>query len=168
MIRIAPPASPEDWEAARRLCWDYRDFLLTMGEPHRSIVERFYPESRYSELMAELDRVHAPPTGGLQLAMNAGQPVGCGMFHTIAPGVAEIKRLFVRDAHRGTGLGRSLAEALVAQCRDQGFEMIRLDTGTQQIAARALYLDMGFVERDAYYEVPDIAQGHMWFFEMPL
>jgi ribosomal protein S18 acetylase RimI-like enzyme len=66
-----------------------------------------------------------------------------------------MKRLYVRPAARGTGLGRALAEAAVARARELGFERLCLDTiAARMEAAVALYRSMGFEEIPPYAEDP--------------
>ncbi|MEY8839417.1 GNAT family N-acetyltransferase, partial [Cribrihabitans sp. XS_ASV171] len=94
--------------------------------------------------------------------------VGCGMFHTLEPGVAEIKRVWLNANARGIGAGYALMSALVEDCRAAGFRQIRMDTGRPLVAAQRLYDSMGFERRGPYYEVPEIAQDFLVFFEMEL
>ena len=60
------------------------------------------------------------------------------------PGYGEIKRMFVRPAFRGTGLGRRVLEHLSAHARDRGVTLLRLETGIHQHAAIRLYERAGF------------------------
>lgn len=168
MLEIISPRIPEHLEMVRRLCWDYRDFLLTLDPGSRRIVETFYPEDNYARIMDRLEVEHASPQGAIRLALKGGEPVGCGMFHTLEPGIAEIKRVYVTDEARGTGAGCAIMQDLIEQCRADGFERIRMDTGKPLIAATRLYLSLGFELRDPYYEVPEVADGHLLFFEMEL
>lgn len=168
MLNIIEPETPDQLNAVRRLCWDYRDFLLTLDEQSVQIVQTFYPREKYARLMDAIEVDHAPPSGGIKLAVVGDEPIGCGMFHTIAPGVAEIKRVFVTDAARGTGAGRAIMLSLIETCRDLGFDHIRMDTGKPLEAATRLYLSLGFQLRDAYSEIPEIARDHLLFFEMSL
>jgi putative acetyltransferase len=59
---------------------------------------------------------------------------------------AELKRLYVRQAYRGMGLGRQLTEAAMREAAERGYEWLRLDTLATMTAAIAMYRAMGFEE----------------------
>lgn len=69
-------------------------------------------------------------------------------------GICEMKRLYVRDAFKGTGLGRLLSERLIDDARKMGFSKMRLDTLPRLEAAIALYRKLGFKEIAPYYFNP--------------
>ena len=106
--------------------------------------------------LAALPGVYAPPLGALLLAIGAdGVPAGCvAVRKTPAPDCCEMKRLHVRPAMRGTGLGRALAMAAIEAATRIGYARMRLDTLPPMMTAQALYRSLGFSVIDAYYETP--------------
>ena len=130
------------------------------GEEHLPAVRFLFEEyadgldvdlgfQEFQRELAELPGEYAPPAGRLLLALSP-EPAGCVALRPYEPGVCEMKRLFVRPAHRGSGLGRTLTEAIIAAGREAGYERMRLDTLPTMERARALYRSLGFVEIDAY------------------
>jgi len=110
--------------------------------------------------LAELPGAYARPGGIILLAERDGQAVGVGALRALGPGIAEMKRLYVRDTARGLGLGRKLAHALVAEARARGYASMRLDTLPHLTAAIALYADMGFRTIAAYNDNPIAGVQH--------
>ena len=109
----------------------------------------------FEDELESLPGAYAPPRGTLLLAEIAGEPMGCVAVRPIhAETYCEMKRLYVRDAARGTGAGRALAEAAIAEGRRMGYSAMRLDTLSSMTTALSLYRALGFVEIPAYYETP--------------
>lgn len=109
--------------------------------------------------LAALPGAYQPPDGDLLLALVNGQPAACGAFRALAANdygsadyasPCEMKRLYVRPAFRGLGLGRLLADGLVARARQRGYGTMLLDTLDEMVAARSLYATLGFVEVPPY------------------
>jgi ribosomal protein S18 acetylase RimI-like enzyme len=90
------------------------------------------------------------------------------MHQEQAPGIAEMKRLFVSAAARGRGVAAALCEASMAKAKADGYLSMRLDTGILQTAAQGLYRRLGFRERDAYYPLPPGLEQILIFFERDL
>ena len=108
--------------------------------------------------LATLPGDYAAPRGTLLLALVEGQVAGCCGLRPLDtvdyPNAAEMKRLFVRKAFRGFGLGRQLAEAILDAARQIGYSSVLLDTLDDMEAARALYEDLGFEDVPPYYHNP--------------
>ena len=108
--------------------------------------------------LTTLPGVYAPPRGALVLATVDGELAGCcamrPMDSTDYANACEMKRLYVRDAFRGLGLGRQLAEHIMDAARLAGYSAILLDTLDDMQTARALYQDLGFAEIPPYYYNP--------------
>ena len=111
--------------------------------------------------LAELPGDYVPPPGRLLLAFAGDEAAGCVALRPFEPGVCELKRLYVRAAYRGTGLGRRLAEAVVDAGRVAGYDRMRLDTLPTMTAARELYRSLGFTEIEAYR--PNPVHGTTYF-----
>ena len=109
----------------------------------------------FDQELAGLPGDYAPPDGMLLLATDNGQPAGCVALHTLAPDICEMKRLYVRQQFRGKGLGRELAEKIIAEARQLGYKKLRLDTVEPVMkTAVAMYRTLGFREIPPYCQNP--------------
>ena len=108
----------------------------------------------FEEELATLPGAYAPPGGRLLLGLDDGLPAGCVALRPLEPYVAELKRLYVRPAHRGAGWGRLLAVRAIAEARLARYDRIRLDTLPSMAGARRLYTELGFVAIPPYRHNP--------------
>lgn len=146
------PARLEDIETVRALIKEYAQDLGI--------------DLCFQDLDAELANLpgeYAAPRGALFLAIVDGMAVGCCALRPLDASdyanAAELKRLYVRKAFRGFGLGRHLAEATLDAARQAGYDCVLLDTLSDMESARALYEELGFEEIPPYYHNP-IAGAH--------
>lgn len=139
MIRLQAAASPPDIESARTL---FREYAESLG------VNLDY--QGFEEEVRGLPGPYAPPTGTLLLARSDDAVVGCVGVRALDERIAEMKRLYVRPAGRGLGLGRTLTEAAIRFATASGYERLRLDTLPQMDRAQELYRSIGFMPIEAY------------------
>src|SRR6185312_304654 len=90
------------------------------------------------------------PGSGFLVGRVEGQAVACGGYRPLAPGVAEIKRMFVAREHRGRGYSKAILTTLERMARENGYETVRLETRPKQAAAIALYEGLGYVRIPNY------------------
>ena len=84
----------------------------------------------------------------------AGQVVGTAAVRRLAPGVAELKRMWLRPACRGRGLARRLMDRCLDEARALGGRVLRLDSERRLEAAVRLYRSYGFEEIADYNRNP--------------
>jgi putative acetyltransferase len=140
---LAQAQSHAEFDSARTLFIEYADRLG---------VDLCF-QGFASELQM-LNTMYGPPGGRLILARQGEEYVGCVGVRRVSNEVCEMKRLYVRDAARGSGLGRRLAEASLDAGRALGYQRIVLDTLAPMSAARDLYATLGFKEIAPYYDNP--------------
>ncbi|MFT4546263.1 MAG: putative acetyltransferase [Verrucomicrobiales bacterium] len=135
--------SPDEIDDARRLFREYEAFLD---------VDLCFQD--FEAELASLPGKYGGPEGELLLAYEADHAVGCVALRRLEDGVCEMKRLFVRPAARGRGLGRQLAEEIVRAACELGYATMRLDTLERLEGAMHLYEGLGFRRIGAYYDNP--------------
>lgn len=110
--------------------------------------------------MASMPGKYSPPNGELFLARNeAGLAIGCVGVRPLPASdsparVCEMKRLYVSPEGRGTGVGKALAETVIAAAEGLGYGEMRLDTLPSMVAALKTYRAFGFQVIPAYYDTP--------------
>ncbi|NUR46532.1 MAG: GNAT family N-acetyltransferase [Hamadaea sp.] len=118
------------------------DVTLLVVAAEKELLSR-YPDERITPV---------DPLARFVVAYQMGEPVGCGAVATVAPGVAELTRLWVRPASRRAGVGRRLLAGLERRAKADGHDTIILETGVRQPEAIALY------EASGYHRIPPFGE----------
>ncbi len=139
MVRIVLAGTQELLDQAREL---FVEYVAALG------VDLWFQD--FDRELAGLLGDYAPPDGWLLLAFHDAELAGCGALRKLTPDVCEMKRLYVRSAFRGKGIGRAMAVALIAAARERGYARMRLDTLPSMGEAAALYRSLGFCEIEPY------------------
>ncbi len=143
-ITIAEATSHADVDDMRTLFVEYQQWLG---------IDLCF--QNFSDELQTLPGAYAPPGGRLLLARHSDGMFAAGVgMRPLAPGICEMKRLYVRPAWRSLGLGRRLAEAIVEASRTAGYARMRLDTFPYLDPAMALYRSMGFFKIKPYNSNP--------------
>lgn len=142
-MRIEPARFPEDAEVVRVL---FRAYLDELGL-----------DLAFQGVEAELAGLpgkYAPPMGAVLLARDDGRAVGVVAMWQLAPGIAEMKRLYIAPEGRGQRLGHRLVAAIIAAARAAGHARMRLDTLATMAPAQAAYRAAGFRRIGSYNDNP--------------
>jgi len=146
-VTLLTPIHPDEMAAVQAI---FREYADSLG------VDLAFQD--FEAELAGLPGDYAPPRGHLLLAQVDGSIAGCCALRPLDaadyPNASEMKRLYVRKAFRGFGLGRQLAEATLDAARQAGYACVLLDTLDGMESARALYADLGFEEIPPYYHSP--------------
>ena len=109
----------------------------------------------FDKELAGLPGDYASPDGRLLLADCENQLAGCVALHRLEPGICEMKRLYLRPQFRGKRLGRALADSIIVEARQIGYQRMRLDTVEPVMKdAVAMYRKIGFREIAPYCQNP--------------
>ena len=144
MITLIPATTPEQIETIRLLFIEYQQWL------NFSLCFQGFDQE-----LATLPGKYSLPNGRIYLAEVDGAIAGCIALRPMDEnGICEMKRLFVREEFRGKGIGKILAEKIIADAKSIGYHTMRLDTLQRMETARSLYKKLGFTVIPAYYNNP--------------
>ncbi len=125
-----------------------------LAAAHEDLVRRYGSGDENPVGASEFD----PPEGCFLVAWRAGEPVACGGWRTLEPGLAEVKRMYAAPAVRGSGVASEVLTALEDSARERGMRRVVLETGGEQPEAIRFYEKCGY-ERipnyGFYREEPD-------------
>jgi GNAT superfamily N-acetyltransferase len=164
MVMIYQVETMEHRDSVRQLFWEYLHWANT--KINEEFGFNFDIETMLEEDMQNLDKFY-PPDGRLLLADSDNQVAGIACLRKIKNDICEVKRMYVREAFRGTGIGRMLLDKLIEAAQDSGYPRVRLDSARFMYEAHSLYRSFGFQEIDPYpeSEIPEEFQSNWLFME---
>jgi GNAT superfamily N-acetyltransferase len=86
------------------------------------------------------------------VAYHNDQPVGCGAFKPFDENSVEIKRMYLKSEHRGSGIASEILKALEIWAKEIDYKRTVLETGTRQVEAVKFYL------KSCYQRIPNYGQ----------
>ncbi len=145
MIRIETATTEEDFALARTL---FLEYAAGLG------IDLCF--QGFDDELGRMAEMYGPPGGRLLLARDeeGGEAAGCVGLRPLDEATGEMKRMYVRPAYRGRGVGQVLATAVLDAAREMGYVRVRLDTLPSMREAQTLYHSLGFIEIAPYRENP--------------
>jgi len=143
VLEILPATAAQDFADVRGLFGEYA-----------GLVAEALCFQNFGEELETLPGAYAPPGGILLIARDGIAAAGCVGLRRIDLATGEMKRMYVREAYRGGGLGRRLAREVIEAARRLDYARVVLDTLPKLAPAIALYRDLGFQETRPYLASP--------------
>ena len=143
MLNIVPATAAQD----------LADVRILFGE-YASLVAEALCFQNFDQELEALPGAYAPPGGALWIARDGDKAAGCVAMRRLDADSGEMKRMYVREAYRGSGLGRRLALEVIEAARRLDYARVVLDTLPKLAPAIALYRDLGFRETGPYLASP--------------
>ena len=127
----------------------FREYLGWLSgqlwEQHRVPIDADEIEGAHAAFRVEWPGLFGA-RGRMLLGVVDGTPAGVAALKRVSAEVCELKRMYVRPAHRGLGVAGSLLDRLVSDARSLGYASMRLETFDFMTTAHALYRRTGFVD----------------------
>ncbi len=143
MLKIVPATTAKDLDDIRTLFGEYS-----------TLVAEALCFQNFDQELAALPGAYAPPGGVLLIAREGNELAGCVALRELNAETGEMKRMFVRENFRGSGLGRRLAAEVIEAAKQRKYRRMVLDTLPKLATAIALYRDLGFRETGPYLACP--------------
>lgn len=160
--------SPEDYVAFGNVWRAYVDWCRERYRDMPWLVEEVFGYQGMDEELKGLAQIYGRPAGRTMLMMGGNTVLAGGAYRRSSDNICELKRLYVTDGARGSGLGRKLLKALLDGAISDGHSIMRLDTGNRLTEAISLYESMGFRRVEPYKEYPERLMPYLVFMEKPL
>jgi len=128
---------------------DAPDALKLLSELDEALwLHPYPPQSRHAFTVEKLLREGV----SFFVARIGAEAAACGGLKIFGSDYGEVKRMYVRPAYRGRGLGKAVLNNLAAYARRAEVSVLRLETGIYQVEAIGLYEGWGFTRRPPFGE----------------
>ncbi len=166
IIREASRA--QDYKAFAHLINEYVAWLRGRYEEDNWFITEVLDKQSLASELENLSTTYGAPKGRAFVAVQDDEVRGCGAYRQLAHGICEMKRVFVPQRFQGCGIGRRLCNELLVSARNDGFQLMRLDTGSLMKEAISMYQSLGFSECAPYCEYSQRLLPYLVFMELPL
>ena len=143
MIKFCLAATEKEYIGAKRLFSEYAASL--------DIDLKF---QQFEEELQKVQIMYAPPHGGIILAEEDEQFIGCVAIRKLSDTTGELKRMYIKPTYQNKGLGSKLLQKALELAKTCNYKTVRLDTLSEMVSAIALYKKAGFTEIAPYYFNP--------------
>jgi GNAT superfamily N-acetyltransferase len=126
--------------------FDAPESVLLIEELQADLADRYGSPDETPVHPAEF----TPPDGVFVVGWESCALVGCAGARVSESGIAELKRMYVREAVRRRGIARLLLARVEDEARALGATTLRLETGLRQPEAIALYTSAGYVATEPF------------------
>ena len=157
-ISLRPAELARDRAALLQLNTEYMSWVMGQLHQHLGVSTEQALGMPLADYVAKhLDEICQPPGGRFYLAYLGGELAGMGGLRALTPGLGDLKRIYLRPASRGQGLGEALVKQLIGDARSLGLQQLCLDSAPFMAAAHRLYRAQGFRDAGPYpgAEVPE-------------
>lgn len=165
LVQATTPAQLDDVRALMRafIAWS-----RVAQADNLDLIDSYFDAAAYERSLDKLPGYFGPPEGSLVVAYVDGRPAGCVAMRPLGEGVCEMKRMYIDDDFRGQGIGRLLADRIIADAKAAGHRAMRLETSVRQPDAIRLYERSGFKRIEPYNPMPPAMEGWLLSFERAL
>ena len=165
---IVSATTAEDYAAFAAMVREYVEWCRERYADDSWFIDAAFGHQSLELELQALPTAYGPPKGKTLLAKSNGEAIGCIAYRRLSDTICEMKRLYVRVGGQSRGLGRRLSAALIDVAREDGFELMRLDTAKLLTEAIALYTSLGFRDCPPYNEYPDALKPYIVFMDLRL
>ncbi len=162
-LTIHEAASPLEIAAFGGLISEYVAWCRERYRDEPWLVDLAFSHQGLDAELLTLRELYGAPHGRMLIAEDAHEILGGVAYKRIDAQTCEMKRLFVRTAANGRGLGRKLCEASMQAAARDGFKTMRLDTTRDMVEAIGLYRSFGFRDVEPFVDYPERMRPMMLF-----